>query len=137
MPSLVVAIGGNALPPPAEAADLARMHRRVQETAKALAELADGQIRLVVTHGNGPQVGHLLAQTQEARGRAPAPLLDVVVAQTRGQIGYHLHPAVRKELARTGRDPPVTTVVTQVLVDADAPAFHNPTKPIGPTISSE
>src|SRR3990172_4158837 len=117
MPSLVVAIGGNALPPPAEAADLARMHRRVQETAKALAELADGQIRLVVTHGNGPQVGHLLAQTQEARGRAPAPLLDVLVAQTQAQIGYPLQQAVRNELARRGRATPATTGVKHVVVE--------------------
>jgi len=137
MRSLVVALGGNALLPPSEGADLTRMQRRVQETAKALAELADGDVRLVVTHGNGPQVGHLLAQTEEARGRAPAPSLDVLVAETQAQIGYLLQQSLGNEFARRGLATHVTTIVTQVVVDRADPAFHKPTKPIGPLISTE
>src|SRR3990172_947850 len=124
MRSLVVALGGNALLPPSEGADLTRMQRRVQETAKALAELADGDVRLVVTHGNGPQVGHLLAQTEEARGRAPAPPSP-------------LQQSLGNEFARRGLATHVTTIVTQVVVDRADPAFRKPTKPIGPMISTE
>ncbi len=135
MPSLVVALGGNALLPPAEA-DLAAMRRRVRETAAALAEIAR-DARLAVTHGNGPQVGHLLAQIEEARGKAPSPSLDVLVAETQAQIGYLLQQSLQTELGRRENGRSVATIVTQVLVDEDDPAFAEPTKPIGSIISTE
>lgn len=137
MPSLVVALGGNALLPPAEANDLAAMVRRVRETAHALADLADGDARLVVTHGNGPQVGHRLVQTEEARGKAPASPLDVLVAETQAQIGYLLQRELRNDFGRRGRATEVTTVVTQVVVDPHDAAFREPSKPIGPIIATE
>ena len=137
MRSVVLAIGGNALQPPGESPDVAIMHKRIRETARAVADLADGDVRLVLTHGNGPQVGSLLLQAEETRGRVPAPPLDVLGAETQAQIGYLLQQALGNELARRGRGTGVATVVTQVVVDPDDPAFHNPTKPIGPTITTE
>jgi len=136
MRSLVVALGGNALLPPGEV-DLGAMHRRVRETAKVLADAADGSVHLVVTHGNGPQVGHLLAATEEARGRAPAATLDVLVAETQAQIGYILQRELRNEFALRGRATGVATIVTQVVVDPKDPAFHEPSKPVGPIIATE
>ena len=137
MRSVVVAIGGNALLPPGDAGDLAAMRRRVHETARVLADLPDGDVRLVVTHGNGTQVGQLLLQTEEARGKTPPSPLDVLVAETQAQIGYLLQQALRNELAQLGRTDGVATIVTQVVVDAEDPAFRDPTKPVGPTIPTE
>ena len=137
MRSVVVAIGGNALLPPGDAGDLAAMRRRVHETARVLADLPDGDVRLVVTHGNGTQVGQLLLQTEEARGKTPPSPLDVLVAETQAQIGYLLQQSLGNEFARRGLATHVTTIVTQVVVDRADPAFHKPTKPIGPLISTE
>src|SRR2546422_3388242 len=135
VPSIVVALGGNALLPPGES-DLAAMHRRLQESARALADLA-GHARLAVTHGNGPQVGHLMAATEDARGKAPASPLDVLVAETQAQIGYPLQQALQNEFARRKGRTNVATIVTQVVVDPHDPAFQSPTKPVGPTIATE
>lgn len=137
MRSVVIALGGNALLPPAEGGDLAPMQRRLQQSARAIADVADRDVRLALTHGNGTQVGHLLLQTEEARGRAPPSPLDVLVAETQAQIGYLLQQALQNEFARRGRLTPVATVVTQVVVDPHDSAFGNPTKPIGPTIATE
>ena len=135
--SVVLAIGGNALQPPGDAADIAVMHKRIRETARVLADLAEGDLRLVLTHGNGPQVGNLLLQTEESRGRVPAAPLDVLGAETQAQIGYLLQQALGNEFAKRGRAGGAVTVVTQVVVDPDDPAFRNPTKPIGPIIATE
>ena len=135
--SIVLAIGGNALQPPGETADLAAMHKRIRATAQVVADLVAGDTGLVLTHGNGPQVGNLLLQTEESRGRVPAAPLDVLGAETQAQIGYLLQQALRNEFTKRGRETGVATIVTQVVVDADDPAFHNPTKPIGPTIPTE
>ncbi len=135
--SIVLAIGGNALQPPGETADIAAMHKRIRATAQVVADLVGGDTRLVLTHGNGPQVGNLLLQAEESRGRVPAAPLDVLGAETQAQIGYLLQQALRNEFAKRGRETGVATLVTQVVVDAEDPAFHNPTKPIGPTIPTE
>src|SRR2546427_2745205 len=137
MRSLVVAIGGNALQPPGEVADIGAMHKRIRETARVLADIVDEDLRLVLTHGNGTQVGNLLLQAEEARGRVPAAPLDVLGAQTQAQVGYLLQQALDNEFAKRKQKTDVVTVVTQVVVDAEDAAFHNPTKPIGPTIPTE
>jgi len=137
MGSWVIALGGNALLPPGEPGELAAMAKRLRETAAILADVADEGVGLVVTHGNGPQVGHLLAQTEEARGKAPSPPLDVLVAETQAQIGYLLQQSIHNELARRNRRTSVATVVTQVVVDPDDPDFRTPTKPVGPLIATE
>jgi carbamate kinase len=123
---LVVALGGNALLRRNERADVATQRRRVREAVAALADLARRH-ELVVTHGNGPQIGLLALQADSCPGGPVVPL-DVLGAESEGMIGYLLEQELRN--AVPGRE--VATLLTQVVVDADDPAFAHPTKPIGP-----
>lgn len=126
MDTIVAALGGNALLRRHEAVDPATQVRNVRVAARAIAPLAAGN-RLVVTHGNGPQVG-LLALEAAAYAEAPPFPLDVLDAETEGMIGYLL----AQELGNAIPDRPVATVLTQVEVRPDDPAFGAPSKPIGP-----
>lgn len=129
---LVVALGGNALDANTRAGERARITR----TAQQLGELCRDGHDLVITHGNGPQVGELLLD-QEARigqQRARPLRLDVLVAMTQAQLGYRLQQALTTELRARNDDRGVVAVVTQVLVDAGDPAFSRPSKPIGPRL---
>jgi carbamate kinase len=110
--------------------DQATQERNVLAAVQSIAGLAETH-QLVVTHGNGPQVG-LLALSQDASGSASPYTLDVLGSETQGMIGYLLEEALRARLP--GKD--VATLLTQVLVDGTDPAFSNPTKPIGPTYSA-
>jgi carbamate kinase len=132
--TVILAIGGNALAPAGlgEFADQESRARGVAETAVRM--IGDG-VRLVVVHGNGPQVG-ALAMAQEAVSREiPAQPLFVLGAMTQGQLGYLLAQAIGDTLAGRGLPRSVAAVMTQVVVDADDPAFARPTKPIGPFFS--
>jgi carbamate kinase len=123
---VVVALGGNAL----DAPDHVSATRR---TTRELATLVMAGYELIITHGNGPQVGELLLD-QEARGperSEPLPL-DVLVAMTQAQIGYLLQQELEDELVSHGDRTDVVTVVTEVVVEEDDPQFAHPTKPIGP-----
>jgi carbamate kinase len=133
---LVIAIGGNALLP-GGTADAAAMRRRIEGTAARLADLVAEGHDLVVTHGNGPQVGNILVQNEESRHLVPAMPLDVCGAESQAQIGYPLAQALRNEFAARGIRRGVACLLTQTLVDAADPAFANPTKPIGPYYSRE
>lgn len=124
MTRTVVALGGNTLLRRGEGT-IAEQRSRIRETLPALDALSDGEGDLVLTHGNGPQVGALLLQ-QEADG-GPARPLDVLVAETQAQIGYLLQQELDNRL-----DDVAVSVVSQTVVDADDPAFDEPTKPIGP-----
>jgi carbamate kinase len=93
--------------------------------------------RVVITHGNGPQVGAILLQNEEARGVVPAMPLDICGAESQGLIGYMIQQSLRNLLKEQGIRVPVATVVTQVLVDEKDPAFENPTKPVGPFYNEE
>jgi carbamate kinase len=132
MTKLVVAIGGNALQPAGETADAASQRRRIEATASRLADLVSAGHDVVLTHGNGPQVGNILLQNEETRHLVPPMPLDVCGAESQALIGYLLGQALRNEFAARKIDRDVACVVTQVLVHADDPAFANPTKPIGP-----
>ena len=126
---VVVALGGNAL----EAADVGV---GLTDTAAQLAELVAEGHEVVITHGNGPQVGELLLD-QEARGvdrHARAPL-DVLVAMTQAQLGYRLQQAIEDELIAHDDHTDVVTIITEVVVHQEDPAFEEPTKPIGPKLS--
>jgi carbamate kinase len=123
---VVVALGGNALARRGEPLDPERQRGRVRGAARALAEIARDH-RLVVTHGNGPQVGLLALQAAALPGVAPAPL-DVLGAESEGMIGYW----IEQELANALPGAEVATLLTQVEVDPRDPAFARPTKPIGP-----
>ncbi len=130
---IVVALGGNALY--GGSTPRKERERRLAHTARQLADLVEDGHELVVTHGNGPQVGALLLD-QEARSRrdgggVPLPL-DVCVAMSQAEIGYRLQRALGRELAGRGRSGEVVALVTQVVVDLHDPAFSRPTKPIGP-----
>ncbi len=127
---LVVALGGNALLKRGERVDLETQRQHVHDAVAALTDLARRH-DLVVTHGNGPQVG-LLALQAEAYRDGPAVPLDVLGAESEGMIGYLLEQELRNALP--GRD--VATLLTQVVVDADDPAFQDPRKPIGPVYPS-
>lgn len=132
--TVILAIGGNALAPAGlgEFADQESRARGVAETAVRM--IGEG-VRLVVVHGNGPQVG-ALAMAQEAVSREiPAQPLFVLGAMTQGQLGYLLAQAIGDTLATRGLPRSVAAVMTQVVVDADDPAFARPTKPIGPFFS--
>jgi carbamate kinase len=125
-PLVVAALGGNALLRRGERATADAHRRNVEEAARALATLAE-EAELVVTHGNGPQVG-LLALQSEAYRDVPSYPLDVLGAESEGMIGYLLEQGLGNVVP--GRA--VATLLTQVIVDARDPAFGSPTKPIGP-----
>jgi carbamate kinase len=126
---VVVALGGNALLRRGESAEAATQRRNVLEAASALAAVATRH-QLVVTHGNGPQVGLLALEADAYKGVLPYPL-DVLGAESQGMIGYLLVQALQNELP----DREVVALLTQVVVDSADPAFSHPTKPIGPVYS--
>jgi carbamate kinase len=129
MDTIVAALGGNALLRRGEPPELEQQRQRVMDAAPALAALGTGH-RLVVTHGNGPQVG--LLALQGARGTSVTPYpLDALDAETEGMIGYLLQQALRNAAASAGRAMEVVTLLTQVVVDRSDPAFARPTKPVG------
>lgn len=137
MKRLVVAVGGNAILPAGDAGDAAGQRRRLEETSRRLADLVEAGYDLLVTHGNGPQVGNILLQNEEARQKVPAMPLDICVAESQAQIGYALQQALGNEFRARGIRKGVVCVITQVLVDPEDPAFAHPTKPIGPYYTRE
>lgn len=137
MKKLVVAIGGNALLPAGLSGDASSQRRRIEATCARLADVVEAGHDLVLTHGNGPQVGNILLQNEETRHLVPPMPLDVCGAESQAQIGYLLVQALRNEFASRKVQRDAVCVVTQVLVEADDPAFANPTKPIGPYYTRE
>lgn len=133
---VVVALGGNAIL--SKDASAAAQQQALRDTAKYLVQFVKQGDKLIVSHGNGPQVGNLLLQ--QAAGsteKNPAMPLDTAVSMTQGSIGYWMQNAMGEVLAESNLDVDVATVVTQVEVDANDKAFTNPTKPIGPFYSKE
>jgi carbamate kinase len=132
---VVMAVGGNALAP-SGLGEISQQMERAREVAGHALSLLDGGRRLVIVHGNGPQVGALaLAQEAVAREVPPQPL-HVLGAMTQGQLGWLLSAAIGDALEAGGQDRSVAAIVTQVVVDEDDPGFSNPTKPIGPFFSA-
>ncbi len=131
---LVIALGGNAL-----GKTLPEQMAAVKLTAKAIADLVEDGHEIILSHGNGPQVGMLqIAMTEyAARYQEPPAPLSVCVAMSQGYIGYDLQNALREELIDRGIHKAVSTVLTQVRVDPDDPAFGRPTKPIGAFMTRE
>ena len=132
---IVIALGGNAL-----GNNLPEQMVAVKTTAKAIVDLVEDGNEVVVVHGNGPQVGvinNAMGEFASEHKEDPTPL-SVCVAMSHAYIGYDIQNALREEfLNRGGKVPPVVTVVTQVRVDKDDPAFQNPTKPIGRFMTKE
>lgn len=133
----VVALGGNALLRAGEAATIERQIARAEQAAHCIAEVIADGFRVVIIHGNGPQVGNLLIQMESASERIPPSPLDVAVASTQGTMGYLLEQALRNELLKRNVSSEVTTLLTLVEVDPTDPAFDHAEKPIGPVLSAE
>jgi len=123
---VVIALGGNALLRRGEPMSVENQRANLQQAGAAIAEIAD-EHEVVITHGNGPQVGLLALQNEAYHEQPPAPL-DVLDAETEGMVGYLLE----QELGHRLPTKDLATLLTQVVVDPDDPAFLNPTKPIGP-----
>ncbi len=128
----VVAFGGNALLRPEDRGTQEEQIARAKQAARWLAEIVRHGYRLIVVHGNGPQVGNILVQAEEASTKIPPQSLDVCVAQTEGSIGFMLQQAIRNRLESIGLGGEVATILTEVEVDVNDVAFKRPTKPIGP-----
>jgi carbamate kinase len=131
---VVAALGGNAFAPRGTAATVEGERRFAREALAALAPFLAPGNELLVTHGNGPQIGHQLDRVERSRGTAYDLPLDVCVAQTQGELGYVLAQALRELVAEHGGARPVAALVTQVEVDPADPAFGRPSKPIGPLL---
>lgn len=136
-PKLVLALGGNALIRPGEAGTLEELRARLHQAMAPTADLVTRGFASVVTHGNGPMVGHLLLQMECARATTPPMPLFICDADTEGSLGYLIQQCLVNELRRRGRPRGVVTVVTQVEVAADDAAFWAPDKPIGPFYAAE
>jgi len=136
-PIVLVAMGGHAFMQPGEAGTIEDHERNAARIATLLMTLVERDYHVCITHGNGPQVGNLLLQQEVAGSGVPPLPLDVLVAMTEGSLGYILQQALLNELRKRQSKRYVVTVVTQVVVDEDDPAFHEPSKPIGPFLTRE
>jgi len=128
----VLAFGGNALIRHGEDGEQQRQIKHAEALARLLVRIVRRGWDLVLVHGNGPQVGNLLIQVEEAVTKVPPYSLDVCVAQTEGSIGFLLSRALRNELRRAGLNKEIVCLLTEVVVDAKDPANREPTKPVGP-----
>lgn len=135
-PIILIALGGNALIQKDQKGTIKQQFENLRVPIRQIANLATNY-RVIITHGNGPQVGNLLLQ-QEYCDVVPRLPLEILVAQTEGQIGYMIESTFDEELMALGVDfKPLITLITYVVVDRNDPAFRNPTKPIGPSYTKE
>ena len=134
---IVIAIGGNSLIEDKNHVTVDAQYQAAEKTARHIAKLIKDGHRVVIAHGNGPQVGYILLRAEYASKILHSVPLDSCVADTQGAIGYQLQKALGNELRKLGIDRNVVTVVTQVEVDPADPSFSKPTKPIGSFMSEE
>jgi len=136
-PVLLVALGGNALIRKGQRGTIEEQFANLRIPIGQIAQLTR-EYRIIITHGNGPQVGNLLLQ-QECTGEVPRMPLEILVAQTQGQIGYMIESTLDSELMRRGIavNKPLVSLISYEVVDENSPAFENPTKPIGPVFTEE
>ncbi len=137
MKTVVIAIGGNSLIKDDQHMSVPDQYAAIVETARHITDLIEKGYRVVITHGNGPQVGFILLRSEHSRGILHEVPLDSIGADTQGAIGYQIQQAMRNEFHKRGIHKPVATVVTQTLVDRHDPAFQKPSKPIGPFYKKE
>lgn len=135
--TVVVALGGNAILQPGQQGTFEEQLVNCDVAMRSIAEMVLDGNEVVLTHGNGPQVGNILIQNEMSSGAVATMPMDVCGAESQGEIGYMLEQRLVNHLRRRGCDAPVVTVVTQTAVDPDDPAFGNPTKPVGPFYSEE
>ena len=132
----VIALGGNAVDPTGKSS-AEKMWENVRHACGCIVSLLREGYRLVLTHGNGPQVGRLLIRMERTRHLFPPMPMDICVADTQAAIGYMIQQSLRNKAGEAGLSCSIVTVVTQVEVDQSDPAFQNPTKPIGPFYTRE
>ena len=133
-PVLLIALGGNALIRKGQEGTIEQQFENLKVPIRQIAELSE-VYRVVITHGNGPQVGNMMLQ-QESCKQVPKLPLEILVAQTQGQIGYMIESAIDEALMEMGiYDKLLVSLITYVVVDKNDPGFKNPTKPIGPAFS--
>jgi carbamate kinase len=132
---LVVALGGNAISAPGKVGDINEQFAQVTDTAEVLCDAIERGYQLIVTHGNGPQVGNILRRVELARSELYPIPLEVCVADTQAGMGYMIAQCLSNAMNRRNLTNDVTAVVTTVLVDANDPAFGDPNKAIGPMLT--
>lgn len=136
MKTLIIALGGNALIKEGQAGTIKEQFENLKVPIRQIAQLSK-KYKIVITHGNGPQVGNLLLLQKNSNQSFLKMPLEILVAGTQGQIGYMIEQTLDNELMNIGiNNPLISTVLTYVQVDKDDPAFKNPTKPIGPAYKS-
>lgn len=133
--TIVLAFGGNAITKSTEKGTRDEQWRNIRNTCSHVAALIKQGYRVVITHGNGPQVGNLLMKNELTRDVVPPMPLDVCVSNTQGSLGYAISQTLGNFLRDAGMDLPVAAMITQVVVRPEDPAFANPTKFIGPFYS--
>ena len=137
MKKIVVALGGNALQDVDSPATAEAQLRTIEGSIKYLVDIMEEGYNLIITHGNGPQIGRIVVQNEFADRITPGMPFDVCGAMSQGMIGYHLQQALGHELRVRGIKKSVATIITQVVVDKEDQAFKNATKPIGPFYTKE
>lgn len=135
--TIVIALGGNAILKPGQKGTDKEQIENVYKTCKQIAYMIKDGYRVVITHGNGPQVGNILIQNGAGADKVPAMPLDICGAESQGLIGYMMQQQLTDILNDMGVKKPVVTVVSQMVVDKNDPAFRKPTKPVGPFYTKE
>ncbi len=133
----LIAIGGNSIIKSGQRGSIKEQFDNIEETCRSIVQLVLRGFRVVVTHGNGPQVGAQLLRSELAAHQVYVHPLDVCVADTQGSMGYMIQNSLQRALDDNNRNDEVGSVVTQVVVDENDPAFKNPTKPVGPFYNEE
>jgi len=134
---VVIALGGNALIMEGQRGTIAEQFENIRKSLDGIVYCLKQGYGIVITHGNGPQVGNMLLMVEASRNQVPELPLEVCVADTEGAIGYMIQQSLTNRLRKEGLDRCVVTVLTQVIVDKHDTAFSNPTKPIGPFFARE
>ncbi|CEG27926.1 carbamate kinase [Bacillus sp. B-jedd] len=134
---VVIALGGNAILQPKQEATFENQLENVRKSSEIIARIVKNGHTVIVTHGNGPQVGNILRQNEEAKDVVPPFPLDVCSAESQGFIGYMMDQTLKNELKKLGLDNQVVSMLTQTVVSKEDPAFEDPTKPIGVFFSEE
>ncbi|WP_419960805.1 carbamate kinase [Psychrobacillus sp. BM2] len=137
MSKVVLAIGGNAIIKEGQVGTIEEQRQNIMESAEPVLELMEQGHTVVITHGNGPQVGNTLIRGEMAKSVVPEYPLDVLDAETQGNLGYLIQQAFKNKMVERNINKTIATVVTQSVVAKEDPAFENPTKPIGPFYSKE
>jgi len=134
---VIVAIGGNAITQAGGDDSVAQDYANLRRSLQSIVTLVERGFQVVLTHGNGPQVGNQMIRVELARGQAPDLPLDLVVADLQGGLGYMIERVLRNKFLRLGLEQSVCVLLTLVEVDRADPAFHDPTKFVGPAFAAE